>query len=339
MFRKTATGVLFFLFGLSSTLAATFTVGTGGTHATIQAAITAAITAGGDSEIRVEAGTYTENLTVADTMTSGTLTITGGWDPAFTIRNTDPSVTTISGGSVGRVLTVEILGGTLTLDGFTLKDGNPAFSFGGELSLEPRNAAQITISNNQIQGNTITATGGVDGGGVYAWLRDSTQLCLTDNRISGNSVQSTGSTTSGAGCEIIPQDSSAFTIRDNIIESNQTINSTNQSTGVGVRLFISDSASGDFSDNVIRGNNANGSGGQVGSGGAIWISNGSGTVTAQRNLWLDNQNNVSDFSQQVSLIADMTSTLLFTDSVVAGGNQAGLIRVTPGTIARCESPT
>ena len=168
MFRKTATGVLFFLFGLSSTLAATFTVGTGGTHATIQAAITAAITAGGDSEIRVEAGTYTENLTVADTMTSGTLTITGGWDPAFTIRNTDPSVTTISGGSVGRVLTVEILGGTLTLDGFTLKDGNPAFSFGGELSLEPRNAAQITISNNQIQGNTITATGGVDGGGVYA---------------------------------------------------------------------------------------------------------------------------------------------------------------------------
>ena len=67
----------------SSVGAAIYTVGPGGTHATVQGAIDAALWAPGVDEIRVGAGTYVENLNLSQGGSSNVIVMTGGWDAGF----------------------------------------------------------------------------------------------------------------------------------------------------------------------------------------------------------------------------------------------------------------
>src|SRR5574342_380416 len=65
------------------------TVGPGGNHSTIQAAVGAALSSLGSSpiEIRVRTGTYIENISVPVAMNQGSVTLTGGWNATFTSRD------------------------------------------------------------------------------------------------------------------------------------------------------------------------------------------------------------------------------------------------------------
>ncbi|MGB5574249.1 MAG: hypothetical protein WBO69_12790, partial [Thermoanaerobaculia bacterium] len=58
-------------------------VGPSATYNNIQDAINAAVV-GDNTEIRVQSGTYTENLLVSSAFNAGSLTLLGGWDSTFT---------------------------------------------------------------------------------------------------------------------------------------------------------------------------------------------------------------------------------------------------------------
>jgi hypothetical protein len=81
--------VLVSAIGFARVAAAAFTVGPGGTYATIQAAIDVAVASGADAEIRIAAGTWPERLWIAPLANAVTLSITGGWTADFASRPGD----------------------------------------------------------------------------------------------------------------------------------------------------------------------------------------------------------------------------------------------------------
>ena len=170
--------------------ALTYTVGLHGTYCNIQGAVNAAIANPGTNEIHVEQGSYTENINIPAIMGSGSLTITGGWNAGFNARDTDNTLTTIDGNAAGRVVDIQISGGLLTIEGFTIKNGGNN-TYGSGLNIETDNAAQVAINNNRIQNNISSGPHTIAGGGIYAYLQDNTQLSITDNSISHNSLVST----------------------------------------------------------------------------------------------------------------------------------------------------
>ncbi|MFC2046622.1 right-handed parallel beta-helix repeat-containing protein, partial [Chloroflexota bacterium] len=91
-------------------------------YATIQAAIDAA--ADGDT-ILVAAGYYTENLRITQP-----ITLSGGWNISFTLQS--PGASTIDGSGLGRVISITCATSdtVVTVDGFTVQNGN-ATGLGG----------------------------------------------------------------------------------------------------------------------------------------------------------------------------------------------------------------
>ena len=86
--------------------AAILTVGPGGTHATVQAAIDDAQATPDDDELRLRATTFFEHLELFESDTGGRLEISGGWDAAFAVRDLEHESTgaRISAGKSGSVL-------------------------------------------------------------------------------------------------------------------------------------------------------------------------------------------------------------------------------------------
>ncbi len=312
----------------ANVLAATYTVGTGGTHSTIASAMTDAITAGGSNEIRIQTGTYNENIYQSISGNAGTLNITGGWNSGFTSRNTDYTLTTIDGGSAARVVSINVAGTgfiNLTIDGFTLQNGG-SNSYGSGINLEVRNESQITIHNNRILNNVSGTENSIVGGGIYAYYDDGTDtgdhiLNITDNLIKGNTISSSNGSCSGSGLDIACFQDAVFTITGNIIEENTS--TTNYSAdGTGLRIYKTGSGTCDFSGNIIRNNTINGTGSRSGIAANIGIS-GSTVLTLRRNQWTGNTNNGGDSTCDLLISAADTSTLIVSDSLVAGAYDNG----------------
>ena len=298
-----------------------YTVGPHGTYCNIQGAVNAAIGNPGTNEIHVEQGSYTENIRILS-MNSGSLTITGGWNDSFTARDTDNTLTTIDGNAAGRVIDIQISGGLLTIEGFTIENGGNN-TYGSGLNIETQNAAQVTINNNRIQNNTSSGQYTIVGGGIYAYVQDNTQLSITGNLISYNSVVSTEGSCWGAGINLNSYDNAVFNVTGNVIEGNSAT-AFGWHEGVGFRLNTSSSGSSDFTGNTVRNNEANGTGYKQGIAGRIGITSTGGTITARRNLCIDNRNNGGGSSVDLELYTHGTATLLFTDSVVAGASGDGI---------------
>ncbi|OEU53068.1 MAG: hypothetical protein BA861_12775 [Desulfobacterales bacterium S3730MH5] len=298
-----------------------YTVGPHGTYCNIQGAVNAAIGNPGTNEIHVEQGSYTENIRILS-MNSGSLTITGGWNDSFTARDTDNTLTTIDGNAAGRVIDIQISGGLLTIEGFTIENGGNN-TYGSGLNIETQNAAQVTINNNRIQNNTSSGQSTMEGGGIHAYVQNNTQLSITGNLISYNSVVSTEGSCWGAGINLNSYDNAVFNVTGNVIEGNSAT-AFGWHEGVGFRLNTSSSGSSDFTGNTVRNNEANGTGYKQGIAGRIGITSTGGTITARRNLCIDNRNNGGGSSVDLELYTHGTATLLFTDSVVAGASGDGI---------------
>jgi len=256
------------------------TVGSGGRHRTIQAAINAAINRLNRSpiEIRVATGTYPENISIPEILNRGSVLITGGWNADFTSREMNPTLTTIDGSAQGRVFNVSPSGGELTIDGFTITNGG-ILETGGGLSITPTGDAKVTVNNNHIRNNTAMgqAPGVAGGGGVRAFLKGTTRLFITNNVIRDNRCDGGSSAAAwGAGMWLDVDQDALFTVRNNLIENNSTTVTGDRSNGAGLFIRTFNGGSGEFSGNLIRNNSAN-AGPTVGVAGALWM-NGTGLL-------------------------------------------------------------
>jgi hypothetical protein len=120
------------------------------------------------------------------------LTLLGGYTLGCAVRGLDPANTVLDGGGTGQVLRLyDINGGDLTVDGFTLQNGDTNYDGSGvnaESYSESGIAGDITLSNNIVRMNTSQQ----GGGGIYtrSGTRDGTagKVVLLNNVITRNSA-------------------------------------------------------------------------------------------------------------------------------------------------------
>jgi hypothetical protein len=315
--------------------AAVFEVGPDGTYATVQAGVDAAVLAGGENEVRVQAGTYGK-VKVRTTFDSGSLTLTGGWNASFDARDTSPLSTVLDGGGVGPVVDLDPLGnGTLILEGFTVRNGLGALLGGGVAAGRANHSFTGTI---RIQNNLIESNSAADGGGIHVAGQGTPSIIVENNVIRQNRAfeSAPGVAVLGGGLSVRALGSASFSVRENVIEDNEIATKadlTGSSQGGGVFLKLQEGPFVDFSDNVVRNNRATGPGNNLGDGLAVAIFFGcppllctTGTIEARRNVFLDNVNEAAgSIVTHVQVISDLDGTLRMTDSIVAGGDGMGIL--------------
>jgi hypothetical protein len=161
-------------------------VGPDGAYASIQEALSAAATRPvGAHEIRVQRGTYTENLRAPNPCCGFRhISVIGGWNSGFTSRDTNPASTIVDGRDRGRVFTaLGLTSGSLTLTSLTLREGylraGGAYGVatGAGLRATITNAARLALSEVTIQSNVIRGEDGTNaeaqGAGAMVLLQDS----------------------------------------------------------------------------------------------------------------------------------------------------------------------
>jgi hypothetical protein len=162
--------------------------------AQLQAHLIDAQTNGEDDIIRVVRGTYMGHFPYIANEGKG-ITLLGGYGEGCTERVVDPARTVLDGGEEDNVLYFYVAGASdgvyVTIDGFTIRKGNTIASGGGiyvyATSVDER-SADITLSNNIIEGNFA----GGSGGGVSLTSAsnsgDSGNIALNNNIFSANTA-------------------------------------------------------------------------------------------------------------------------------------------------------
>lgn len=183
-----------------------------GTYSSIQEAINSA--RDGDT-ILVSQGTYLENIVI---MRSKTLVLQGGWDPEFTSRSNDSSLTVIDGGGNGSVIDIRAQFSTtikLSIEGFTIRNGH-AEEGGGIYAAASDWGSSITL---QLVNNTITQNVSDGGGGGICIEADegSVQATLTSNSILQNVTNSDGA---GIRVHSLHNGSAIVALAKNVIRGN-----------------------------------------------------------------------------------------------------------------------
>jgi hypothetical protein len=242
--------------------------------------------------IRVEAGTFTENLVITKS-----LTLEGGYNSDFTSRT--PRTTVIAPTS-GRVISIVGSGITVTIDGFEIRGGDAGSGNGGGIHVDVEAGSSVTITNNFIHDNAAA-----DGGGIYAEA-DVSALIITGNDVMTNTTTDyyaglyarvyTGTFTlvdndivgnaSGdyyGGFYADVRYASTFGVEDNLVMSN-TATTHSSDDGGGFIFWAQNNSHGTFNRNQILGNQA----GDKWGGGYVHITQNS-SITLDDNVFQGNK--------------------------------------------------
>ena len=147
-------------------------------HTTIQAAVTAASS---EDEIRIAAGVYTSSDSAVVTIDKS-LTLKGGYNSDFSIRNVNTNSSILDGQDNRRVVSIDSSGLTVTLDGLHIIRGNNDSSSGGGVR-DYTGSNTLIITSCQIYQNVAN----IGGGGVYIGVGSA--ATLTANKIYSNTAE------------------------------------------------------------------------------------------------------------------------------------------------------
>lgn len=301
--------------------AAVFTAGIGGTYPTIQEAVSAALAAGGDNHIKVRAGTFDEELLVTTAMTSGSLTLWGGYNAFFTSRNPDPSSTVIHSTSGFPAAHIEHSGGAVRFDGFTFTGDHPTGN-GGAVYAYLTDTAQLFFDHCVITGSS---SGGAGGGGNLH-LTSSSGVELWDCEISNNLALNPSSVAGGGLNLYMNNPGTTGKITWSTI-ANNAIQTTGSSRAVGAGIKVT-MYGGHFelADCVVADNSIGSAGGDR-DGSAMYLEMYGNPVTATAELRRNrfHSSSSSGGSDVVHVFANTDVEVKFTDSWLSGGVESGFI--------------
>ncbi len=300
--------------------AALFTVGPDGAYSTIQAGLEAAIAAGGSNEVRVETGTYAENVYTGDQPTSGSVVLSGGWNAEFTIPTDDAGATVIDGTTGGYCLDMRPQGGSIVITGLTFTHSGTGSGGGLYLDLEGDAAAQVR--HCRATGNAVSGTGAVDieGAGIYAYAGSTSHVEITGCTVTGNSLTADTGSAAGAGLTVYAFDSGYALASGNVISDNTAVALQNQVTGAGLDVLAGGGSTVFVDDNIVARNMGTVDAyGMLGSGASMGASD-QAAITARRNAFLGNGAPNDKPNNQCEISAFNSATLLFTDALAAAGS-------------------
>ncbi|MET0554491.1 MAG: choice-of-anchor Q domain-containing protein [Vicinamibacteria bacterium] len=238
-----------------------YRVGAAGHYATIQQALTAAATAGATTashDVRIQSGTYPENLRLPDSCCGGrSIRISGGWNALFNLQGTDPAATVVDGGDRGRVFTAtDFISGSLLLDRLTLREGY-----------------LLTSGTHNLAG----------GGGLYARIGGTARLSLYRTVLRDNVLRGAGTGNGeahGAGAQVVLNDASVLSVYDSRFQNNQIVQAAAQlaAYGGGLEVQVRDEARASVQRSEFAGNWAYGS--RLSCGGGLFASAWGGNASA-----------------------------------------------------------
>ncbi len=273
--------------GFPSLLGETLTVGPGGMHATIQAAVDDAVGRDGDHEIHIAEGTFTEAVVLS--AVTAQLDISGGWSDGFATRTDDPALTVISGGNANRVVDLVDGTGQVKLQNLTIAEGFDNKSGAGvkidcaeceveladvhirdnvvsrEVDDDPVKASALLVGFGgpgfismvrcEVRNNSLSGLGAASGTvslgvGVLSGVSE-----ILDSIVADNIVQSTQGVASGGGIEISLQGGSV-NFRNNLIMNNMLKSEEVSALGAGIQVFGTGDGGYEITGNEIRGNMA-----------------------------------------------------------------------------------
>ena len=299
---------------------------TGAMYTTIQAAVDACPNA---VECHVDvrmAHTYTENVVFSSSHTSGTILVRGGWDGTFSTRLEGIRASTIDGGGTGRVLDIEVSGGTVEIEGFIIENGSSNYGAGIRVYPPGPSGAVVKLSNLDIRNNHASNINTSEGGGLYAYLDGSERLEIVRCEINSNSatVTSESNYAGGGGAVIHANGTASFLVDDVWVEENTATSDTTQKEGAGQYFSLAGDASGELVNMRVTGNIAGGTFDAVtGTGGnlSLWDN---ASLVVRRCVWGLNSNLTGASGWQLHLGSYGNASLLVTDSAVVLGDQNGL---------------
>jgi len=299
------------------------TVGPDGTYANIQDAIDAVVV-GADSEILIQGGglTYSENLQIPNSFTSGSILLHGGWDDTFTSFSNEPEDTVVDGGG-GRVLDIAPGGGTFEIRDLTITNGEAVQGAG--VPVAPTCDSVIILSHSRIEDNTATSATAALGGGIWAVLSGAQQLEIVNCLVSQNQSLSTATGPANAGgLGVIASGNSRVAIRETEIVENHVGTPGMGSSGAGMLLELSDTAEGDLEDSLVVGNTGTNSQGHVLGTGSWLGTRDSAVLRVPRTVWVNNEGVDGDGGPQFHSTHQGQSSMRMSEAGVVQGDSDGL---------------
>ena len=350
--RKRAFCVLFVVAAAGAAVpsrADVFTVGPAGAFATIQEALTrasetpASPTSTVTHQIRIQSGTYAENLRVPNPCCGlRTIRVSGGWNSTFTSATHNAALTVIDGRSRGRVLTIPRLNAgalnltALTLRGGYLRAGGPyGLGHGAGLQASVSASAQMLLDRVVLRNNTIRGEGSgaaeAQGAGASMVLQDDASVVMFQTRFQTNMIVSGNATLASFGGGLNLQVfGGAAAIRSSVFEGNWAYGQTISvggglyaliQKGGGLGLALEDTS---FEGNVVHDSQGQGAGAEV----AAFEGNGSATARIVRCRFLRNLVGRS----QLLAAASGGTRVEIADSLVANGSGGVILGANGGHI-------
>jgi hypothetical protein len=302
--------------------AALLTVGPGGTHASIQQALSAATTIPGDDEIRIAAGVYDENITFFATL-ADTVTISGGWDAAFALRMANPALTVIDGGASGHGVYGSVSQGRVEIANLTVRNGE-SFT-GGGMELDASGTAQLLLADLVLHDNLATWEFASNGGGLKLNARNDAVAEVRDSLIRDNRSISTGNSTVGGGAYLYASENGRILLQRCVFEDN-TAQSPSQPRGGGMYVDAFNASSIEIRRSELRGNVLLGGSMSGGNGAALnGLAIGTATLQVRSTVFARNRDESRiDGGQQLSLQTANSATVRIGDAEISAGSGMGV---------------
>ena len=192
---------------------------------------------------------------------------------------------------------------------------------GGGIDASVRDSSELNIDRCLIRNNRLFhQETRVQGGGLLAGFNEMASGILRDTHLLENAIESENSSAEGAGFGWSGSEDTTFLISGNTIEANTC---TGTATANGCAFHLRTSGSGEFLDNVILNNTTRGSAGFPASGGFIFGFP-SAEITAERNLWFRNTNQIDLKGRHMVVWAKPDAQIHFRDNAVLESNTDGL---------------
>lgn len=326
------------LAGAAPAAAAVLTAGPGGTHASLALAVDAANAAPGEDEIRLRTGFHEGGVSLANQ----DLTITGGWNAAFSQRDSDPLLTTIDHSPIGgTVVSVDDLSdATLRLEGLTLARGEGSGGSSGGLHVRLNGGARLEVRHVFFRDNSANL-----GGGLFVGAHGDGNSALVDDAQFSRNL---GAIYAGGATLEAEADASntVFEVRESRFFSNRVDNDGTLSGGSCPGLcFVSLAGAAEtrivLEDTRIENNRADGGTSFTDTGLRVSLLGTGDRAELRRNRLIGNaaNNDFFEFFPQASVEVSPGNQLFLSDSLVATSVGAGLEVVTTGGITRLVNLT
>ncbi len=319
--------VLILQFSFTLVSADVFTVGPAGTHATLQSAVTAATGLGGDNEIRIQEGVFDDGKTLVSVNDNLSLTISGGWNSAFSEMTQDPALTSLSGGTSAEIMSVNAEeSGMFRLENLTIEEGFTELAGAGLFVVSTESATVEIVDCRFLENKAGFDDGSTDspfGTAIDANLRDESSILIRGCLFQDNT--SRGSSGAGGSVNLSVSNDSSVEVSGSRFIGNEARSVQDNAIGGGLHLFSRHDSSVQildnlFQDNVIECQNGSAIGGGLSAG-----VSGAGTLHVTGNSFLNNIVISDGFRTggAVDLNAFDDSQLWFEDNLVHGSRFQG----------------